>query len=104
MKIRRFCLFFCYPNHFQFLVSTAAVIYILFFVCIFLYLGEGNLIFCCTGSRENYFWSVGRQNIIIILSFRVDTSKNKNIDHEAKDTCAIKSTQNRYQINHISLL
>ena len=24
--------------------------------------GEGNLIFCCTGSRENYFGSVGRQN------------------------------------------
>ena len=25
-------------------------------------LGEGNLIFCCTDSRENYFGSVGRQN------------------------------------------
>ena len=25
-------------------------------------LGKGNLIFCCTGSRENYFGSVGRQN------------------------------------------
>ena len=25
-------------------------------------LGEGNLIFCCTGSRENYFGLVGRQN------------------------------------------
>ena len=25
-------------------------------------LDEGNLIFCCTGSPENYFGSVGRQN------------------------------------------
>ena len=25
-------------------------------------LAEGNLIFCCTGSLENYFRSVGRQN------------------------------------------
>ena len=25
-------------------------------------LGKGNLIFCCTGSRENYFGSVGQQN------------------------------------------
>ena len=25
-------------------------------------LGEGNLIFCCKGSWENYFGSVGRQN------------------------------------------
>ena len=24
--------------------------------------GESNLIFCCTGSRENYFGLVGRQN------------------------------------------
>ena len=29
---------------------------------LFLPLGEGNLIFCCTGSRENFFKSVGRQN------------------------------------------
>ena len=26
------------------------------------FLGEGNLIFWCTDSRENYFGSVGRQN------------------------------------------
>ena len=25
-------------------------------------LGEGSLIFCCTGSQENCFGSVGRQN------------------------------------------
>ena len=25
-------------------------------------LGEGNLIFCCMGSQESYFGSVGRQN------------------------------------------
>ena len=25
-------------------------------------LGEGNLIFCCTGSQENFLRSVGRQN------------------------------------------
>ena len=26
------------------------------------WLGEANLIFCCTGFRQNYFGSVGRQN------------------------------------------
>ena len=25
-------------------------------------LGEGNLIFCCMGSQESYFRSVGQQN------------------------------------------
>ena len=25
-------------------------------------IGKGNLIFCCTGSRENYFGSVSQQN------------------------------------------
>ena len=35
--------------------------------------------------------SVGK--IIIILSFRVGISKNKNIDHRVKETCAIVSTQ-----------
>ena len=40
-------------------------------------LGEGNLIFCWMGSRQNYFGSVGKI-IIIALSFRVGTSKNKN--------------------------
>ena len=42
--------------------------------------------------------SIGK---IIILRFRVGTSKNKNIDHGVKETCAIKSTQ---EIDHISLL
>lgn len=35
-------------------------------------LGKGNVIFCFTGSRENYFRMIGRQKII--LSFRVDKS------------------------------
>ena len=52
-------------------------------------LGKGNLIFCCAGSQEN-FW--------------VGTSKNKNIDHGAKETCAIMSTQVTYENDHISLL
>ena len=36
--------------------------------------GEGNLIFCCTGSRKNYFRSVNRsvgKIIITILCFRI---------------------------------
>ena len=33
-------------------------------------LGEGNLIFCCTDNRENYFGSVGRQNINNNLTFQ----------------------------------
>ena len=46
-------------------------------------------------------WSVSK---IIILSFRVDTSKNKNIDHVVNETCDIRSTQVTYEIDHISLL
>ena len=41
---------------------------------------------------------------MIILSFRVRTSKNKNIDHGVKETCAIMSTQVTYEIDHVSLL
>ena len=74
-------------------------------------LGEGNLIICCTGSRENY-WLVVRI-IIIILSFQVATSKNRNIDRGVKETCTSMSTQVTYvtcvdilaqETDHISLL
>ena len=45
-------------------------------------LGEGNLNFCCIGSWESYLGqSVSQIIIIIILSSRVGTSTNKNIDH-----------------------
>ena len=47
-------------------------------------------------------WSVGK--IIIILSFRVGTSKNENIDHQVKETCAIVSTQITCEKDHTSLL
>ena len=49
--------------------------------------GEVNLIFCCTGSRENYFRTFGRQNNNN-PKFRVSASKN-NIGHRGKDTCAM---------------
>ena len=32
-------------------------------------------------------WSVSKIIIVIILSFRVGTYKNKNIDHQGKETC-----------------
>ena len=77
-------------------------------------LGNGNLIFCCTDSWENYIRSVNGLKIIIIiikiittiiiitviiiiiiimiiiifLSFRVGKSKNKNINHRRKETSA----------------
>ena len=38
--------------------------------------------------------------IIIILSLRVGISKNKNIDHQVKETCA----QVTHETNHISVL
>ena len=41
--------------------------------------------------------SVGKI-IIIILSFGVGISKNKNIDHGGKETCAIMSIQVTYVI------
>ena len=40
---------------------------------------------------------------MIILNFRVDTSKNKNIDL-VKETCAIRSTQVTHETDHVSLL
>ena len=46
--------------------------------------------------------SVGRI-IIIIVSFQFGTSKKKNIDHRAKETFAIMSTQVTYETDHISL-
>ena len=42
--------------------------------------------------------------IIIILSFRVDTSKNKNIDLVKKNTRAIRLTHVIYETDHVSLL
>ena len=61
-------------------------------------LGKGNLIFCCTVSGENYISQWINKIIILILSFRVDTSnsKNKNVDYRVKETCAIISTQVTY--------
>ena len=50
-------------------------------------LGEGNLIFCLTGSWENYFTSFGRENNNNPRFLRVGKSKNKNIDHRGKETC-----------------
>ena len=43
--------------------------------------------------------SVGKI-IITILSFWVDTSKNKSIDHQVKETCA----QVTYETDHICVL
>ena len=42
--------------------------------------------------------------IVIILSFRVGTSKNKNIDYQLKETCVIMSTQVTYETDLNSLL
>ena len=40
-------------------------------------------------------WLLGK--ILIMISFRVGISKNKNIDHRVKETCAIMSTQVAYE-------
>ena len=61
-----------------------------------------QLIFCCTGSQGNYFGLVSQAQKIIIISFRVSTSKNKNANHWVKGTCAIRSIQD--ETDHISLL
>ena len=47
-------------------------------------------------------WSLGK--IIIIISFRVGTFKNKNIDYGVKNTGAIMLAQVTYKIDHVSLL
>ena len=46
-------------------------------------------------------WLVGK--VIIILSFRVCTSKNKNIDLQVKETCAIMSAKVTCETDHFSL-
>ena len=61
-----------------------------------------NFLFVQAVERIISGWSVGK--IIITLSFGVDTSKNKNIDHGVKETCAIMSTQVTYETDHITLL
>ena len=48
-------------------------------------------------------WSFGKI-LIIILSLRVGTSKNKNTEHCVKETCAIMSMQVIHETNHTSLL
>ena len=40
----------------------------------------------------------------MILNFMVGTSKNKNIDNQGKETCAIISTQVTYETDNMSLL
>ena len=54
-------------------------------------------------SQSGDLYRVGRSvgEIIIIVSFRVGTSKNKNIGHRIKETCAIMSIQVTYEIDHI---
>ena len=49
-----------YLKEFQKQLST--VVKVLVFLCKKHTLGEGNLNFCCTDSRENFFRSVGGQN------------------------------------------
>lgn len=64
------------------------------FECVLL--GEGNFIFCRTGSRITISgWSVGKITIIF-FALKAGTSK-KNIDHQGKEICA-------YESDHISLL
>ena len=55
-------------------------------------LGEGNLIFVVRAVGKIISGRSVAKIIIIILSFGVVTSKNKNIDHRVKETCAITST------------
>ena len=51
-------------------------------------LGKGNLFFFVWAVGRTFSgWFVGRVKIII-LSLRVGKSKNKNIDHRGKETCA----------------
>ena len=61
-----------------------------------------NFLFVQAVERIISGWSVGK--IIITLSFGVDTSKNKNIDHGVKETCAIMSTQVTYETDLFFLL
>ena len=65
-----------------------------------------------TQRQLNFLLAVGRiisgqslgKIIIITLSFKAGASKNKNIDHGVKVTCAIMSTQVTYETDHMSVL
>ena len=63
-------------------------------------LGEGNLIFLRAVGRIIMGWLVGKI-IMIILSFRVGTSENKNSDTRVKGTCAIMATQVTFLLHYI---
>ena len=54
---------------------------------LFLSIRQRQLNFCHTGSRENYFVSVGGQNNN--ATFWAGTAKNKNIDHPGRESCAM---------------
>ena len=56
--------------------------------------------------QSEELYQVGRcvGKIIAILSFRVHTSENKNIDHWGKETFAIMSRQVTYDTDHFPLL
>ena len=70
-----------------------------------LLLRQRQLNFFCMGSQENYFLSVGRQNMNNNLKFQGQQGHlKKNADHRVKETCAIISIQVTYETNHISLL
>ena len=56
------------------------------------------------GSRENYFGQSVGKILIIILSFRFSTSKNKNTDHRVKETCATVSIKVTYETDRMLLL
>ena len=52
---------------------------------------------------KRIIWGRSVGKIILILSFRVNISKNKNFHQKVKETGAIMSTKVTYEINLISL-
>ena len=66
--------------------------------------GEGNLIFYCAWSLENYFGLVGLQNSTTTNSFKIDALKKKNIDHWDLETWVIMSTHVTYETDHTHVL
>ena len=71
--------------------------------------GEGNLIFCCKGSRENHghgessFWLVAKI-MIIILRFWVGTSKKKKSLSSQRNLCYHVNTMYIRNLSHLFIL
>ena len=68
------------------------------------FVGEGNLIFCCTVAVGRTFSGQSVGKMIIILSFKVGISKNKNMDLRVKKNfCYYVNTSHNHKLHKLHI-